>query len=379
MSFKWFDLIVLFGMMQGIISCMVLIFQKVNEPHKKLLIAIILVLCILSFKIEIHTLQLWDKPSLRYFPLGIDLLIQPILFLYVRSLTKPNFEFKAKFLFHLLPPALFFTHSLLVYLAAFPTIDLQQKDMIATQWCFNQVKVVEDMLSVGSAFIYGYLCFTYIKKYQYWVHQFTSDTRYPTLNWLRNLLVVTALLGFGLFVNVMIDNAYPSRTAFFRWQFFYLYLTFLIYYLGIKSLTFKTEIITEEQLVLEQSTEKHAKYETSDLEAAKMIILSLLTEKKVFLDNELTLSKMSQQLSLSPGLASATINQLLGKTFRSLVNEYRVKEVKIRLLDPAYEHLSLLGIAFECGFNSEASFYRIFKAEVGCSPKEYLLKNRIEE
>lgn len=379
MSFNWFDVIVLFGMMQGIISCMVLIFQKANELHKTLLIAIILVLCILSFKIEIHTLHLWDKPFLRYFPLGIDLLIQPILFLYVYSLTKPNFEFKAKLLFHLLPPALFFIHSILVYLAVLPIDDLQQKDMIATRWYFNQVKVVEDILSVGSAFIYGYLSFIYIKKYQHWVHQFTSDTRYPTLNWLRNLLVVTAFLGFSLFVNVLVDNAHPTRTAFFRWQFFYLYLTFLIYYLGIKALILKTEIITIKQLIVEQPIEKQAKYENADLEAAKMIILSVLAEKKIFLDSELTLPKMSQQLAVSPGLASATINQLLGKTFRSLVNEYRIKEVKIRLQDPAYKHLSLLGIAFECGFNSEASFYRIFKAEVGCSPKEYLLKNRIQK
>ncbi|WP_199142087.1 helix-turn-helix domain-containing protein [Pedobacter sp. ASV12] len=143
--------------------------------------------------------------------------------------------------------------------------------------------------------------------------------------------------------------------------------------MGIKALTLKTEIITIKQLIVEQPIEKQAKYENADLEAAKTIILSVLAEKKIFLDSELTLPKMSQQLAVSPGLASATINQLLGKTFRSLVNEYRIKEVKIRLQDPAYKHLSLLGIAFECGFNSEASFYRIFKAEVGCSPKELSL------
>lgn len=132
-------------------------------------------------------------------------------------------------------------------------------------------------------------------------------------------------------------------------------------------------------MTVEKPVEKQAKYENEDLEAAKMMILSILAEKKIFLDSELTLQKMSQKLGIIPGLASATINQLLSKTFRSLINEYRVQEVKIRLLDPAYKHLSPLGIAFECGFNSEASFYRIFKAEVGCTPKEYLLKNRIEK
>jgi AraC-like DNA-binding protein len=376
MSFKWFDLIVLFGIMQGVITCMVMIFQKADQPHRKILIGIILVLCVLSFKIEIHSLRLWDNTYIRYLPLGIDLLIQPILFLYVCSLTRPNFEFRAKHIIHFLAPALFFIHSLLVYLAVLPTADLYQKDMIAADWYFNQIKAVEDVLSVISAFIYGYFCFIYINKYRHWVDQFSSDTRYHTLSWLRNLLVVTALLGLGLFINILLDKTFANSSSFYRWQFFYLYLTFLIYYLGVKALTFKTEITLEEPIRPDLPIAKLVKYENAELEAAKILILGALKEKKIFLDNELTLQKMSQQLGLSAGLLSASINQLLGKTFRSLVNEYRVAEVKLKLLDPDYEHLSLLGIAFECGFNSEASFYRIFKTEMGLSPKEYLTKNR---
>jgi AraC-like DNA-binding protein len=54
------------------------------------------------------------------------------------------------------------------------------------------------------------------------------------------------------------------------------------------------------------------------------------------------------------------------------VNSYRVEEVKKRLGNLKYEHLSLTGIAFDCGFNSEASFYRIFRQQTGYSPKSYL-------
>ncbi|MEJ0105739.1 MAG: helix-turn-helix domain-containing protein [Bacteroidota bacterium] len=54
------------------------------------------------------------------------------------------------------------------------------------------------------------------------------------------------------------------------------------------------------------------------------------------------------------------------------MNEYRVDKVKQRLNDPGSARLSILGIAYECGFNSEASFYRIFKDIAGVSPKEYL-------
>lgn len=232
MLFNWFDFIVLFGILQGIITCLILVFQKIDQPHRKLIVGLILVLCILSFKIEIHTLRLWEKPLLRYFPLGIDLLIQPLLFLYVCSLTRPNFEFRPNQMIHFLAPGLFFSYSVLVYLAVLPTIDLHQKDVIAADWYFNEIKNFEDLLSVGSAFVYGYFCFSYINKYQEWLHQFTSDTRYHTLSWLKDLLVVTALLGFALFVNLLLDYTSPHSLSFYRWQFFYLYLSFLIYYLG---------------------------------------------------------------------------------------------------------------------------------------------------
>jgi methylphosphotriester-DNA--protein-cysteine methyltransferase len=45
-------------------------------------------------------------------------------------------------------------------------------------------------------------------------------------------------------------------------------------------------------------------------------------------------------------------------SFRNLINNYRVEEVKKRLGDPP-SHLSVLGMALDCGFNSKASFYRI--------------------
>lgn len=75
---------------------------------------------------------------------------------------------------------------------------------------------------------------------------------------------------------------------------------------------------------------------------------------------------------------SAAINQGLDKNFYAFVNEFRVEEVKTRLVDTKYGHLTILSIAFEAGFNSKATFNRIFKAYTGISPKAYQEANGIK-
>jgi len=47
--------------------------------------------------------------------------------------------------------------------------------------------------------------------------------------------------------------------------------------------------------------------------------------------------------------------------FYDFVNQYRVEEAKQKLISSDYDHLSVLGIAFDCGFKSKPSFNRYFK------------------
>jgi hypothetical protein len=65
------------------------------------------------------------------------------------------------------------------------------------------------------------------------------------------------------------------------------------------------------------------------------------------------------------------LNTGLKKSFNDFINEYRVKAAARKMLDHAYDHVTLLGIAYESGFNSQSSFTRIFKQMTGKSPQEY--------
>ena len=96
-----------------------------------------------------------------------------------------------------------------------------------------------------------------------------------------------------------------------------------------------------------------------------------------YLDPELSLGSLAEKLELTTHELSRIINTVLKKSFNDFINEYRVADVVQKMQDPAYNHITLLGIAFESGFNSQSSFNRIFKQVTGKSPLEY--KNELKK
>ncbi len=102
------------------------------------------------------------------------------------------------------------------------------------------------------------------------------------------------------------------------------------------------------------------------------LVNKALDEDKVYLTPTLTIQELAKHLSIPQQSLSIVINESFQKKFRDLINEYRVEDVKVKLKDPVFEQMSLLGVALESGFNSEASFYRIFKQHTGMTPKAYV-------
>ena len=97
-----------------------------------------------------------------------------------------------------------------------------------------------------------------------------------------------------------------------------------------------------------------------------------LHTEKPYLKLKLTIDELAESLSVTPHDFSLFINESLGLNFFDLINSYRVDEFKIRIMDPRSKKLTLLGNAIDCGFNSKASFNRIFKKHTGLSPSQYL-------
>ena len=99
-----------------------------------------------------------------------------------------------------------------------------------------------------------------------------------------------------------------------------------------------------------------------------------MEKEQPYLDSELNLAKLSSLMKTKPELISEVLNSSLNQNFFDFINKYRIEEFKLKCLSEENKHLSVIGIAYDCGFNSKAAFYRAFNKFEGISPTAYISK-----
>lgn len=110
---------------------------------------------------------------------------------------------------------------------------------------------------------------------------------------------------------------------------------------------------------------------SSDDYKQSQIIQEFMEKNKPYLNPGLTLDRFSDQISLSPRQVSAAINRCFKRNFQEYINRYRIEEAKRLLKDENYSELTVVQIGVLSGFNSKATFNRLFKSFVSMSPSAY--------
>lgn len=100
-------------------------------------------------------------------------------------------------------------------------------------------------------------------------------------------------------------------------------------------------------------------------------IQTLMDEQRPHLNSQLTLERFALLLGVSPRQVSTAINRCFKQNFQEFINSFRVSEAKLRLKDPTLADSTLVEIAQQAGFNSKATFNRLFKQQVGLTPSQY--------
>ncbi|MFK7772480.1 MAG: helix-turn-helix domain-containing protein [Saprospiraceae bacterium] len=127
-------------------------------------------------------------------------------------------------------------------------------------------------------------------------------------------------------------------------------------------LTIETDNKKEKKPLLDKATN----------EAFSKKLLDLITTKEPYLDSNLTLKKLANLIGIHPNQLSWLLNQYFGKSFNDFINHYRVEAFKQIAIDPKSAHITLIGLAYESGFNSKTVFNTFFKKETGMTPKQYV-------
>jgi adenylate cyclase len=104
-------------------------------------------------------------------------------------------------------------------------------------------------------------------------------------------------------------------------------------------------------------------------------LIRFISEEEPFLVPNISLRSLAEQVEIHPNKLSWLLNERIGKNFNEFINHYRIEYFKKLALDPENSNISLIGLAYESGFNSKTVFNTYFKKETGTTPKEYLKKN----
>ena len=135
-----------------------------------------------------------------------------------------------------------------------------------------------------------------------------------------------------------------------------------------------TEFIEDAEIIEFENVQTQAREDDSLIAVWKPAIKQLLEEGKAYEDPELSLTQLAKALKTNPSVLSKVINQGFGQNFNDFINDYRIAAVKQKLQAGEYKTQTLLGIAYDCGFNSKATFNRAFKKATGVTPKEWVEK-----
>ncbi|MEZ5308680.1 MAG: AraC family transcriptional regulator [Pyrinomonadaceae bacterium] len=356
-------------LLQGLIFSFILAVRGFkNKTRSDYLLAILLVLMCSSLITHfIGFANVYDNNQwLSFFPFEPLFAFSPTIYIYARFLTNSKERFAPRFWLFYLPSVAYLAYSLFLF---FQTLEF--KDWFIDWANANYWFAFFD--AALSAWNFGFLAmaFARYRKYRSWLNQNYSDTEKVKFDWLRNFLVMIAVLFVAEFVfntlNVLFDLSYV--------QYYYLKITtaFATYYLAISGFVRSREMVVEFESIAEEPSPEQNE---GALEADKSRLLELMSTERPFLDPQLTLRDLAGLMAFNTSRVSHVINKGIGINFNDFVNGYRIDEVKRKLADADAKDSNILSIAFECGFNSKATFNRAFKKSTGVTPIQFLNENK---
>ena len=361
------SIICLIAILQGVIFAGLLLVRAFRQASRAdFWLAVLLIVLCLSLVVpligfaNVYTLNQW----LTYFPFGISYSHGVLVWLYTLYLTDSRRSFTRRDLLLFIPTLLYLTFRFFLFAQSVEWKEWFDKNYYAP-YAGTFIFVTEFFWNV--AFLY--FSIRHYRKYRAWLNQNFSDTEKLKFDWLRNFLYVfTAILILGALFDF--TDSFLFRLSYIQYFYFELVMALATYCLAVAGyLRSKTIELHFTEKDAGEIDERRTLLAERELEKLKQKLADLMDKDQVYLEPNLTLADLSRQLGVNSTVLSYAVNYGFGKNFNDFINEFRINEVKEKLKNS--DDSTLLGIAFECGFNSKATFNRAFRKFTGMSPKEF--------
>ena len=316
------------------------------------------------------------REILYFIPFMQVLLIGPVIFFYTKSLLNSTFKISKKEYYHFIPALIYLVYSLIVFITDKLILDefyfyADGRDKDMANWY--------QIAGIISMVYYLIASLKFYKNYKKLVFDKVSFADSILFEWIPNFLI--AFLSIVV-LRVLLFLLNPEWGNFGNQFWHYIAFSIVVLYVSVNGyanavkMSFLNDVNSESINVYQESDEDYkTKQDNTNLEEIefwKDKILHLVESEKVFKNPTLTLSDLSKLLNTNTKNISKSINSGFDMNFNDFINHYRIEAVKEKLHKEEHKTSTLLGIAFDCGFNSKATFNRAFKKSTDLSPKDYL-------
>ena len=310
-----------------------------------------------------------NSPALFEMVVLSRFLTAPFLYLAISYFTNLDQRFKSRNLRHFLPYTVFLIYRIPFFITG-KNFDLGSVEGPAII-LLTVLKVALPLQTI----IYWILCMRKLVLHSKNLKQFSSDTEGTALIWLRNFLLILAIV-LLVWLTLTFTNLRLIKEA---TPLIYLAAMFFLGYFGLQQKQiFNYTAERREELkevivsVIDPGHVRQKRLTEERLPELTEKLTELMLTDKIYLENDLSLPVLAGRLNATCNETSYLINEKYGENFYSFINRYRVEEAKLLLLSDEYNKLNILGIAYQSGFNSKTTFNSAFKKHTGLSPTMFV-------
>jgi AraC-like DNA-binding protein/NADH:ubiquinone oxidoreductase subunit 6 (subunit J) len=253
------------------------------------------------------------------------------------------------------------------------------------QFAYSHEKIFSLAIIILMLLQFSYYIFLITRTTRIYHKKIENEFSYTdelNIAWIKSFLLVFLLIYVVLFIALFFLVHLDFFTDYNKIiAFIFAVSIYILGYKGVKQQTIPKPIEADElanEDKVNNMTEKEGQtVKGADNEVPERLIekiRSYMKERKPYLDPDITLSELANELDIGRNALSFAINKGFKQNFFNFINKYRVEEVITFLDDPEKENQNFLRLAYDAGFNSKATFNHIFKKYTGFTPKEYKLR-----